>query len=704
MKKILFIAVMAYLFINGQFFMAKETPNIVYVDDDFNSSMPEWNITCFNKIKDAINAVAENGIVYVYDGLYEEKIIVNKTINMIGINMPIIKNVRIEKNSTIIKNFEIINGSICINASYCKIENCRVYNGSGIKIFSDNNEIKYCIIENNTYGVYIDGKNNLVYLNNFIENDINAYENGTNFWNNETIGNYWDDYNGYDIDGDGIGDIPYEINGNFDNFPLISPIDLFPPITNITIDGILGNNGWYISNVTITLNATDGYINYSINDIWYKSNESICNFSLGNGIYEIKYYAVDKNGNKERIKKIEIKIDTILPNISYFLTPSIPNGNNGWYISNVELHLFAEDENGIDELNYKINKGGWEDYTGFFLLQFEGIHKIYFKAIDMAGNEKIENITIKIDKNPPYIKIEKLKFVKGEYEVKWDAYDEISDLANLTMFYSPDGENWQIIGSVNGTSYLWNTSNYTDSKTAFLKIEAIDNAGNIGNDTSQFVLDNTPPVVKINEPKKGKFYGKDEYGNIIIEIEWEAYDEIDENLDGNITIEYYNGEWNVLVENYSNVGRYTLNAKEWEDGEYIIRIKARDDCGNIGIAESGNFTIDKKPPSIYISRPLKGYLYINLFGREILPPIKIPEIYDVIIIGKIDVEVIATDAHSGIQRVEIKTENTSYIIYEPPYKWEWNPSLGLHKLKAIAYDNAGNSKMEEIEKILCINM
>ena len=138
----------------------------------------------------------------------------------------------------------------------------------------------------------------------------------------------------------------------------------------------------------------------------------------------------------------------------------------------------------------------------------------------------------------------------------------------------------------------------------------------------------------------------------------------------------------------------------------IIRYKYwQDDAGNVGVAISANFTIDKQPPSIYISKPLTGYVYINLFGREILPPIPLPvSPYDVVVIGKITVEVATADAHSGVQRVEMEADGNVYPIYSPPYKWEWNPSLGVHTLKATAYDNAGNSRSYEIEKVLCINV
>jgi len=714
---------------------AEDLPSVVYVDDDFDASVEGWNITHFNSIQEAINAVAENGTIYVYEGVYYENIVINKTLQLIGKNKPKIEGkIIVEANGSAIKNFEIAGdftqSAILLNASSCLIQGCTIYNFNyGIEIISDNNTITKCNFINNSYGIYSTGNSNQIYLNNFIENDVSACNSGVNIWYNETMqkGNYWSDFDSpaegaYDNDSDGIVDTSYNIpcGTGVDNYPLINNIDLFIPSINISINGSMGNNGWFVSNVSVMINASDNetgiaYVNYSINGEWYQSSNASFNFTLGEGEYEIECYAVDGNGNAGRIEKIAVGIDVTPPSISYTLSPPSPNGNNGWYTSNVEISLYASDStSGIDELNYKIDEAGWQDYAGFFSVNVEGNYTVYFRAIDIAGNEKILNISLKIDKTPPAISIVQPEggFVKQEYEIIWNASDEVDDNldGNTSIFYSPDnGTTWQEIATgINNTgSYIWNSYGFSDSAEALIKIVAEDDAGNVGVAISnQFILDNTPPHITIKQPVGEKAYGKDEYGNILIEIEWEAYDSIDDDLDGSIDILYYDDSaWYVLAENYVNSGRYTVNAKDWEDGDYKIKILAEDDAGNVGVAISANFTIDKQPPSIYISKPLTGYVYINLFGREILPPIPLPvSPYDVVVIGKITVEVATADAHSGVQRIEMEADGNVYPIYSPPYKWEWNPSLGVHTLKATAYDNAGNSRSYEIEKVLCINV
>jgi parallel beta-helix repeat protein len=70
--------------------------------------------------------------------------------------------------------------------------------------------------------------NNIIYLNHFQDNNLNAREQGSNQWDDGTKGNYWDNYNYIDRDHDGIGDIPFTIaTGGRDRYPV--GIFLRPP-------------------------------------------------------------------------------------------------------------------------------------------------------------------------------------------------------------------------------------------------------------------------------------------------------------------------------------------------------------------------------------------------------------------------------------------------------------------------------------------
>lgn len=93
--------------------------------------------------------------------------------------------------------------------------------------FSYSNTIAQNIVDNNNYGIclfYSEG--NTLYHNDLINKVQDGYDGlGSNSWDNGSEGNYWSDYKGTDSNGDGIGDIPYNISGgtNQDRYPLIEP-------------------------------------------------------------------------------------------------------------------------------------------------------------------------------------------------------------------------------------------------------------------------------------------------------------------------------------------------------------------------------------------------------------------------------------------------------------------------------------------------
>ena len=136
----------------------------------------------------------------------------------------------------------------------------------GIDLRGNNNSISENNISNNYYGIYLyesnnnsisnnninsnywygislyESNNNIIYLNNFMDNTYNAFSYGsTNIWNSTEkitytyrgskfenyMGNYWDDYKGSDANGDGIGDTPYSIDSDKDNYPLMRPFEYY---------------------------------------------------------------------------------------------------------------------------------------------------------------------------------------------------------------------------------------------------------------------------------------------------------------------------------------------------------------------------------------------------------------------------------------------------------------------------------------------
>lgn len=149
--------------------------------------------------------------------------------------------------------------------------------------------------------------NNTFFLNFFRENGLHVEISGTsiNSWNITEIGNYWDNYTGVDANGDGIGDIPYNISLS----PLIQ--DFLPIVDNdppeITIFSPSNNSVFGNTTPSFEIEVNEKYLDI----MWYTLDDGLHNYTfiengtidqtawglLPNGQVRLRFYAVDKVGN-----------------------------------------------------------------------------------------------------------------------------------------------------------------------------------------------------------------------------------------------------------------------------------------------------------------------------------------------------------------------------------------------------------------------
>jgi parallel beta-helix repeat protein len=120
-------------------------------------------------------------------------------------------------------------------------------------------------VTNNSYGFHVEQMlSNTIYHNNVIDNDQAYWVNSmqSNRWDSGFEGNYWSDYNGTDLDHDGIGDTPFTITqNNTDRYPLMGPFSSFNTFlgkrVNVISNSTIDIAQYFDSNNTIRMQVSD---------------------------------------------------------------------------------------------------------------------------------------------------------------------------------------------------------------------------------------------------------------------------------------------------------------------------------------------------------------------------------------------------------------------------------------------------------------
>ncbi len=216
----------------------------------------------------------------------------------------------------------------------------------------------------------------------------------------------------------GVGDSTND-KLNFSSWNTIMPVcetnkDVTPPVTKaVVVSGTSGNNGWYVSDVQMTLTATDNdggsgvkEIHYSVDgaaEIIVPGNSALVVIT-GDGTHAVNYYAIDNAGNVEASPQLmgintagtppqvaNINIDKTPPTITATVSPS-PNAN-GWYNTDVTVKFNCSDSG-----------SGIASCPADIPVTTEGAGQtIVETAFDKAGNSAKAEVKLNIDKTPPSI-------------------------------------------------------------------------------------------------------------------------------------------------------------------------------------------------------------------------------------------------------------------------------------------------------------
>jgi nitrous oxidase accessory protein len=157
--------------------------------------------------------------------------------------------------------------------------------------------------------------NNTFYHNNFNNPQIESYAlSSDNRFDNGREGNYYSDYKGQDLDGDGIGDSPYTIVTQgadlTDRYPLMKPwIGNLPPVIAILSPENTTYNNTEVS-LTFTINKPTSKILYILDNndsAAITGNTTLTGLTSGN--HSVVIYATDSAGNEAVPKTASFTVD-----------------------------------------------------------------------------------------------------------------------------------------------------------------------------------------------------------------------------------------------------------------------------------------------------------------------------------------------------------------------------------------------------------
>ena len=466
-------------------------------ENNISSSNIEIKNSSFFENKQALKIIKSNGFIFnCRFNINEYSIyLINSFISIINLSLYENENGIILNGNSEIKGGEYYNNTIAIiiEGNNSKVEKILFHhNNKAIELYGNKNEILNCSFWKNFYGLIAYGENNTIYHNNFIYNIENAIEYGKNRWNSSYPegGNYWYDYDGIDLfkgenqdilGKDGIGDTPYELNGNVDNYPLMnmcrkaalppnippSAAFYFYPKEPFSMEEIIFMDASYDENGLEDII----FWHWNFGDGSYSSEKNPRHSYSKPGKYNVTLTIKDRANASDSIK-LQIMVKNIPPYANFSYTP-------------YEIYSYDEIEFNAS-LSY--DKDGYiSNYTWYFgdgsiaygkIVKHKyvksGNYEVLLKVIDDMGNESEKKVNIKImNKNP------EAKFIFTPKNPKAGEEIEFSDLSN-----DIDGSiiSWHWNFGDGSISYKENPK-HVYKKAGKYKVELIvkDNEGGKGN-------------------------------------------------------------------------------------------------------------------------------------------------------------------------------------------------------------------------------
>ena len=166
------------------------------------------------------------------------------------------------------------------------------------------------------------------------------------------------------ISQEGVWAVNYDVTDTYGNrvTGTTDPIkvDPYPPSTLAQLTGVIGNNGWFKSDVVVDFITSDSMSGiyatyYSLDNVTWSTWAGLDTFTVTSSA-DVYYYSEDVAGNLEEVKTVSIGVDKVAPEIT--TSDEGTAGTAPWWVSLVSSTITATDsDSGVQQLCRDIGLG-----------------------------------------------------------------------------------------------------------------------------------------------------------------------------------------------------------------------------------------------------------------------------------------------------------------------------------------------------------
>jgi hypothetical protein len=246
--------------------------------------------------------------------------------------------------------------------------------------------------------------------------EINDLETGSHIFSYsavDEVGNRWFD------DNDPVTPSPMQRPAATKNNPFDFKLDRLPPKAYVfaVSDDVrtVGAQTWHASKPYLTVSAIDEIGGSGVSKIEVSTDGGATYspyttpFQLGNGVWSVCARATDRAGGTGSPTCDTVRVDAAPPTFSATVTPSSPNGTNGWYVSSPTVALTNYDDgSGVgapaNRFRYRVDNSGFTvcDLGCTISGLGTGTHLVHATATDAFDNRTLETtLPLNVDLDKP---------------------------------------------------------------------------------------------------------------------------------------------------------------------------------------------------------------------------------------------------------------------------------------------------------------